>query len=568
MAEKKEAAAQQEPKRVTIQHRLEVVSKLMKRSLTISIILLVILIGLATRYILLTYEGLEDTVYLNNYRIGARILTTAIRSYAVTGENQYYDDYIKEHDVENRMDVAWEVLQGNNIKADEWAILNQAEALSNEMSELEEKAIKAVQAGDTDEAVSIVFGDPYSTDVKQLRSLTDDVINTILKRLETQKMIALVMVIVCFIGLLIAIARFVYDANRLRKFIQNEVLARLVKIVPGINELANGNLHVQVDVQRSNDEFGDMINSLTFMKTNLGNIINDIAYVLGEMGQGNFKVSVKEQYVGEYVQIKDALEKIVEQMHDVVSTIVDVSRDIDGGAGQLAVAADDLANSCTNQAHDVSDLVNLLGELNEAIAFNENACQEAVKISNHASETLVTNNQKMEELKAAMKDISECSDQIVAVVSTISDIGSEIDLLSLNASIESARAGEAGRGFAVVAEQVKKLAGESQDAVIQTSDMIKRTVDAVAVGVNLAAEMAKTMEEMREGVEETNRRIEGILDKLKTEVRNIGHINEGVNDIAGLVDNNSATSEETAAVSEEQKSQVEMLIDIISRFNV
>lgn len=568
MAEKKEAAAQQEPKRVTIQHRLEVVSKLMRRSLTISIVLLVILIGLATRYILLTYEGLEDTVYLNNYRIGARILTTAIRSYAVTGENQYYDDYIKEHDVENRMDVAWEVLQGNNIKPDEWAILNQAEALSNEMSELEEQAIAAVKAGDTDKAIDVVFGDPYSTDVKQLRSLTDDVINTILKRLETGKMIALVMVIVCFIGLLIAIARFVYDANRLRKFIQNEVLARLVKIVPGINELANGNLHVQVDVKRSNDEFGDMINSLTFMKTNMGNIINDIAYVLGEMGNGNFKVSVKEQYVGEYVQIKDALEKIVEQMHDVVSTIVDVSKDIDGGAGQLAVAADDLANSCTNQAHDVSDLVNLLGELNEAIAFNENACQEAVKISNHASETLITNNQKMEELKAAMKDISECSDQIVAVVSTISDIGSEIDLLSLNASIESARAGEAGRGFAVVAEQVKKLAGESQDAVIQTSDMIKRTVDAVAVGVNLAGEMAKTMEEMREGVEETNRRIEGILEKLKTEVRNIGHINEGVNDIAGLVDNNSATSQETAAVSEEQKSQVEMLIDIISRFNV
>lgn len=568
MADKKGPAAQQEGKRVTIQHRLNVITKLLNRSLTICIILLVMLIGLSVHYILLTYEGLEDTVYLNNYRIGSRILTTAIRSYAVTGESQYYDDYVKEREVDKRMDIAWEILQGNNITEAEWAELSEAEVISAEMAELEAQAIKAVQAGDNETATAIVFGDPYSSEVKQVRSLTDNAINTILARLEKSKMIALVLVIICLLAFIASLGRYIYDTNRIRKFIQNEIVARLVKIVPGINELANGNLHGEIDVFRSNDEFGDMIRGIDYMKASLSMIIDEISYVLGEMGQGNFKLEVKQEYVGEYSQIKHALEKIIAEMHDVVSTIVDVSKDIDGGAGQLAIAADDLANSCTNQAHDVSDLVNLLGELNEAIAFNENACQEAVKISDHAAETLIANNEKMEELKTAMQDISECSDQIVAVVSTISDIGSEIDLLSLNASIESARAGEAGRGFAVVAEQVKKLAGESQDAVIQTSDMIKRTVDAVAVGVRLAGEMATTMEEMRTGVEETNHRINGILEKLKTEVRNIGHINEGVNDIAGLVDNNSATSEETAAVSEEQKSQVEMLIEIVNRFRV
>lgn len=70
------------------------------------------------------------------------------------------------------------------------------------------------------------------------------------------------------------------------------------------------------------------------------------------------------------------------------------------------------------------------------------------------------------------------------------------------------------------------------------------------------------------GVEETNRRINGIVDRLKSEVDSIAHINNGINIIAGIVDNNSATSEETAAISVEQKLQIESLIDLINNFKI
>lgn len=70
------------------------------------------------------------------------------------------------------------------------------------------------------------------------------------------------------------------------------------------------------------------------------------------------------------------------------------------------------------------------------------------------------------------------------------------------------------------------------------------------------------------GAEETTGRINGIVDKLKLEVESIGHINESIGVVAGIVDNNSATSEETAAVSEQQKAQVESMVDMISKFKI
>lgn len=255
-------------------------------------------------------------------------------------------------------------------------------------------------------------------------------------------------------------------------------------------------------------------------------------------------------------------------MRGTVSTIQEVAREIDSGSAQLAYAADDLATACTGQATEVSELMQLLTELGNSIRYNEQEAEEAVKISNLASSTLTVGSQKMDELREAMKEISQCSEQIISVIAAISDIGDEIDLLSLNASIESARAGEAGRGFAVVAEQVKKLAEASQNAVGQTSELIERTVQSVEVGTRISREAAANMEEVQMGAEETTGRINGIVDKLKLEVESIAHINESIGVVAGIVDNNSATSEETAAVSEQQKAQVESMVDMMSRFKV
>jgi methyl-accepting chemotaxis protein len=548
--------------------RLRKIVKQTKGSLVLGVVLLMLLFFASVSYAWVSTEQLESTMYLNQYRLGSKALTTAVQSYAVSGNQMYYDAYMKELNTDKNRDIAWAGLEANDIKDYEWEELREIASLSNNLVPLEEDAMAAVSAGDVVSAMEFVFGEEYSNTIQKINSLTDDVINKIQDRLDTSKKMFLWVQILCAVAFLAGFIRLAQQCLRTIKFSQEELLTPIIKVADQMALLADGNLHAEFDLKEDDSEVGNMVAAIRFMKNNMTAIIDEISSILEQMGQGNYIITVQQNYVGDYVKIKDSLNQIVADMRNTVSMIQDVAKEIDSGSGQLAYAADDLATACTGQATEVSDLMMLLTELGNSISYNEKEAEEAVKISNLASSTLVVGAQKMKELRAAMREINQCSEQIIAVISAISDIGEEIDLLSLNASIESARAGEAGRGFAVVAEQVKKLAEASQNAVGQTSELIKRTVESVEVGTRISREAAANMEEVQMGVEETTGRMSSIVEKLKLEVESIGHINESIGVVAGIVDNNSATSEETAAVSEQQKAQVESMVDMISKFKV
>lgn len=548
--------------------RLRKIVKQTNFSLVLGIVLLVLLFFASISYAFVSNEQLESTMYLNQYRLGSKALTTAVQSYAVTGDTMYYDDYMRELNTDKNRDVAWAGLEKNNIKDHEWATLNEIASLSNNLVPLEEEAMAAVSAGDTISAIEFVFGDEYANTIQKINSMTDTVITDIQNRLDSSKKLFMAIQIICAVAFLAGFVRLAQQCLRTIRFSQTELLTPIIKVSDQMALLADGNLHTDFDLKEDDSEVGNMVAAIRFMKDNMAAIIDEISYILEQMGQGNYIVAVKQNYVGEYVKIKDSLNKIMEEMRSTVSTIQDVAREIDSGSAQLAYAADDLATACTGQATEVSDLMMLLTELGNSIEYNEKEAEEAVKIANLASSTLVVSAQKMDELREAMREISQCSEQIISVIAAISDIGDEIDLLSLNASIESARAGEAGKGFAVVAEQVKKLAEASQNAVGQTSELIERTVQSVEVGTRISRDAAANMEEVQMGAEETTGRINAIVEKLKMEVESIAHINESIGVVAGIVDNNSATSEETAAVSEQQKAQVESMVDLMNKFKV
>ncbi len=568
MEKKKEAPTSEALGKNSQVARLRKIVKQTNFSLVLGIILLVLLFFASISYAFVSNEQLESTMYLNQYRLGSKALTTAVQSYAVSGNTMYYDDYMRELNTDKNRDIALAGLEANDIKDYEWAELNEIAALSDNLVPLEEDAMAAVAAGDVTAATEYVFGKEYSDTIQKINSLTDDVITKIQDRLDASKKLFMVIQIICAVAFLAGFIRLAQQCLRTIHFSQTELLTPIIKVSDQMELLADGNLHADLDLQEDDSEVGNMVAAIRFMKDNMASIIEEISYILEQMGQGNYILTVNQNYVGEYVKIKDSFNKIMEDMRGTVSTIQEVAKEIDSGSAQLAYAADDLATACTGQATEVSELMQLLTELGNSIRYNEQEAEEAVKISNLASSTLTVGSQKMDELREAMKEISQCSEQIISVIAAISDIGDEIDLLSLNASIESARAGEAGRGFAVVAEQVKKLAEASQNAVGQTSELIERTVQSVEVGTRISREAAANMEEVQMGAEETTGRINGIVDKLKLEVESIAHINDSIGVVAGIVDNNSATSEETAAVSEQQKAQVESMVDMMSRFKV
>jgi len=511
-------------------------------------------------------DRLETTQLLNQYRLGSKALTYAVQAYSVTGDETYYNDYMRELNEDRNRDIAWEGLKGNDITDKEWSEMEQIAGLSNGLVPLEEEAMKAVASGDQELAISYVFGEQYGTDIALINSQTDDVINRIQDRLAGKKS---VMVTVQIIVELLFLLSFLYVMCQIiasNKFAREELLIPIKKVSDQMVALSKGDFHEAFEMTADDSEVGRMVAAIQFMKENLVKIIGEITSVLEQMGNGNYDIALEQNYVGEFSVIRDSFYKISGEIRHTLRNLRDLSEQIKSGSLQLADAATNLAESSTLQATTVSDLSTLTENLYADMDKNSNQARECVEIASQAGQTLSVGNEKMQELKEAIGEIRKCSEQINAIIGAIEDIASQTNLLSLNAAIEAARAGEAGRGFAVVAEQVKNLAEESAKSAKETTRLIETTVAAVEKGNMIADATAENMGEVMSGARLATEKMSKISELLNQNVQYMQKIDANLGNISGAVDDNAATSEETAAISQEQSEQVGQMATLMDKF--
>lgn len=511
---------------------------------------------------------INTTVALNQYRTASKTLTYNIQSYAVTGEQRYYDAYMKELNEDQNREKAIETLEKCALMETEWASLNQIADMSNHLVPLEEETIAYVQAGDLSSAQACVFSTTYGDSVEQINRQTDETILTILNRKEKRQS---GLKILQFIFEIMFAASFLYVVKefiRTIKFSERELLAPIQKVSDQMVVLAGGEFHVALDMKEDDSEVGRMVASISFMKRNLLNMIEEITQTLEKMGNGNYRFEIQQEYVGEFVTIKNSFEQIGKKMRETLKTIRIVSEQINDGSEQLACAAQDLAENCTVQAGQVSELMNAFDAMTKSMEENAHEAEESAQMASAAGVTLTKGNEKLQELKDSIQEIGRCSQQIGSIIETIEDIASQTNLLALNAAIEAARAGEAGRGFAVVAEQVKNLANESSNAAGRTTQLIETTVSVMDKSISIAEETAANMNQVLTDAKAATEKMGQIEQILKRDTQRMEELNENVTQVSAAVDNNSATSEETAAVSEQQKSQVETMVEMIEKFEI
>ena len=511
---------------------------------------------------------INTTVALNQYRTASKTLTYDIQSYAVTGDQSYYDGYMKELNQDQNREKALATLEKCSLLDSEWTSLNQIAEMSNQLVPLEEQAIAYVQAGDLAAAQTCVFSSEYGNSVAQINRQTDETIQEILDRKEGRQ--TGLKVLQYLIEMLFALS-FLYLVREFIKtirFSEKELLEPIVKVSDQMEVLAGGEFHVELDLEEDESEVGRMVAAIAFMKENLLGMIQEITQTLEKMGNGNYRVEIRQEYVGEFISIKDSLVQIAEKMRETLGTIRSVSGQIDSGSEQLAFAAQDLAENCTLQAAQVSELMTAFDAMTKSMEENAHEAEASASMAASAGMTLSKGNEKLQELKGSIQEIGRCSEQISTIIEAIEDIASQTNLLALNAAIEAARAGEAGKGFAVVAEQVKNLANESANAAGRTTELIETTVSVMDKSIAIAEETEANMKQVMSDAKEATEKMGQIEQILKRDTERMQELNVNVTQVSSAVDNNSATSQETAAVSTEQKSQVETMVELMERFEI
>lgn len=510
-------------------------------------------------------EIVENT---NKYRMASKNLTYNVQAFAVTGEQDHYDAYMKEVEEDKNREKAIENLKDLGLAEEEWNMISQVAELSNGLIPLETEAFEKGVEEDFEGAQSLVFGEEYEETISQINDISDDLIEQIGNRMDKLCFIwEIVSIIfeVLMAGIFVGIAWLIIT---MIKFSQKELLDSILVVEEQMVEIAKGNMHAEFPMKPDESEVGKMVEAIIKMKSSMAAIIGETCDILEQMAQGNFDVNIEQEYVGDFIVIRNSMSKIIEDMNQTMRVIGGVSGQINQGAEQLSNASQEIAQSSTNQASVVEELAASMQELVENMRHSAQESGQCVEIASAAGNALVVGNEKMEKLEAAISNISQCSERISSIIETINDIADQTNLLALNAAIEAARAGEAGKGFAVVAEQVKNLAGESADAVGETTTLIQETVSAVNIGIGLAEETKESMIEVMEGAKTATEKMDQVSQKLNRDVESINQVNIAINQVAEVVETNTAASEETAAISQQQKDQVDAMSQLVGKFQV
>ena len=552
------------------------ISKKLKKVLIVAIIIIstiTVATGVGLMYLKGQLESFVETEYASEISIqetATSILTLArdIRDAYIRAENgeniSSYDQNVKKYvnEITNELEYVY------NINKDP-EIARELEDFGNNISKwinIGNEILTAINNKDMAKANKLILNDcPEVLDViiEQVSLIGDKISTNVQDDIQgTTRYIGIVMIIIIVI-IIIGLILITKVVQAIIESISNPV----EEIKSAALEMAKGNYDLEIEYT-SEDEIGVLADCMREMILFTKDNISNITEVLNKFAEGNFDVEIEDNYIGEFIEIKESLEKIVDSINNTFYDIKIVTEQVKDGSEQVASTAQVISEGAINQAGIIQELMAAIGQINEKVKVSTEQANSTNVLTIELGNQIELNNEKMNEMVTAMNKIEESSRNIKSIINTIYSISEQTNLLALNAAIEAARAGESGKGFAVVADEIRKLAEESSVAVKNTEILIEDSISNVNNGKNIADEASEALNAVVGKAKEAVELIGTIAKLTEQGAMSISEVYEGIDQIAEVVESNTAISEESAAASEELSSQSESLQNMIDKFKL
>lgn len=351
---------------------------------------------------------------------------------------------------------------------------------------------------------------------------------------------------------------------RSRATVETQTLTESVDSL--VESVISGDLSVRLDAEYKDAgrvALAERINRLvTVVDDSLG---QTRAFARG-LAQGDLSIRIEGDFQGAFAELQTDLNTARERLSDVIGTMNDVAAQINQSSDTIAVTASTMARQTENQAQSIRRAVATMQDISEVVQQNATAAKTVNRLSAEVSGAASDSGVVVSNAVLNIREISETSKKINAIIGLVEGIAFQTKLLALNASVEAARAGSAGSGFAVVAVEVRELAERSAAASSQIQALIQSSDTTVKTGVTHVEETQAALEKIEAKAKEAETSVASITSASLRQATDIEQVGASIFGLEAEIQSNASMAAESAHASSALKSYADRLVSSVSFF--
>ncbi len=360
------------------------------------------------------------------------------------------------------------------------------------------------------------------------------------------------------------------NAERLRNEQERRVMMSRLRSAFGamVKAAGRGDFSERVTETFEDPELNELAEGLNTLAATVQDGLAETRQVLAAVAKYDLSFRIEGQYEGEFEQLKDGVNATADNLTEIVGQLQFLAVNLREATGELLDGADDLTSRTSQQAAKIEETSSSTEQLARSVKENADRVVQARSCTLAANTMAENGGVIMHEATQAIDRIAASSSKISDIIGVIDNIAFQTNLLSLNASVEAARAGDAGSGFAVVASEVRRLAQSASDSSKEIKTLIDASVTDVQRGVELVSSAASSLEGIVTTVSDVTKLMNAIADDSREQSGSLDDVNLAIRDMDQMIQHNSTIAQQTNEAISVANVRVADIDDIASGFTL